>query len=52
MPGLTFARHVIVTSAELYCVALRALHGRIALFGMKVYDIFTKKKNIIADLNI
>ena len=32
-PGVTFVRHVILESAELYCVTLCALYGRIALFG-------------------
>ena len=26
-PGVTFVRHVSVTSVEWYCVTLRALHG-------------------------
>ena len=33
-PSVTFARHVIMTSAEFYCVTL---HGRIALFWYESY---------------
>ena len=51
-PGMTFARHVSVTSFELYCVTLSALYGWISLFLFEKNDDFVTKVIQIADLNM
>ena len=49
-PGVTFARHVSVTSVEWYCVTLRPYMAEFLCFGMK-NDDFPTKIIQIADLN-